>query len=131
MATLTCSRSRGRVAVGGYRIVSSDDPDLVGKAMLSYGQDNGPTPRGRAVDRGNTYIVDEPPESCPEPDARRANIYLCGELTLRQATPSAPALVRRVAERPVSRGRSCAGVRAVTPRRGTEPPVTVPPPAVP
>jgi hypothetical protein len=131
VATLTCARSRGRVAVGGYRIVSSDDPELVGKGMLSYGQDNGPTPRGRAVDRGNTYLVDEPPESCPAPDARRANIYLCGELTLRQATPSAPPLVRRVAAKP-RRGRSCRGVVAVTPHpRGQPPSMPAAPPGEP
>jgi hypothetical protein len=130
VAVLTCGRSKGRLAVGGYRIVSSDDPDLVGKGMLSYGQDNGPTPRGRAVDRGNTYIVDEPPQTCPAPDARKANIYLCGELTIRQATPSAPAVVPRVPAK-IRRGRSCRGVRVVTPRSTAQAPTMAPPPAAP
>jgi hypothetical protein len=116
---LTCARVSGRVAVGGFRIVSSDDPALVGTGVLAYGIDNGRTPPGRAVDRGNAYLVPAPPLTCPEPDAAKANIDLCGELTIRDARPGTPPLVprRRVAP-PVGRpcpGTAAAGVVVATP----------------
>lgn len=110
--TLTCAKVSGRVAVGGFRIVSSDDPKLVGTGLLAYGIDNGRTPPGHAVDRGNAYLVPEPPLTCPEPDAAKANIDLCGELTIRDARPGGPELVPRLKVKPAV-GRPCGGPATV------------------
>jgi hypothetical protein len=106
--TLTCAKVSGRVAVGGFRIVSSDDPMLVGTGLLAYGVDNGRTPPGHAVDQGNAFLVPQAPTSCPEPDAAKANIDLCGELTIRDARPGGPALVPRLKVKPPT-GRPCNG----------------------